>query len=108
MWFKLVNGFPKVYRGTLGAKIEHYFLEFLECVFTSLYLSHDRKIVRLAVAISKLDGVKFFLQLAWENHCLSNEQYATLSEKLLEVGRMLGGWKKGLEAKTPATRREKQ
>jgi len=107
-WFKLLNDFPKVYRGTLGAKIEHYFLELLECVFTCLYLPHERKAARLATAISKLDGVKFFLQLAWENHCLSNEQYAMLSEKLIEVGRMLGGWKKGLETKTPETRREKQ
>ncbi len=108
IWFKFLNDFPKVYRGTLGAKIEHYFLELLECIFTCLYLPHERKAARLALAISKLDGVKFFLQLAWENRCLSDEQYARLSEKLLETGRILGGWKKGLEAKTPAQKREKQ
>jgi hypothetical protein len=48
--------------------------------------------------------VKFFLQLAWENKCIQNEKYLALSEQLEEVGRMIGGWKKGIEAKikTPA------
>ena len=99
-WFKLLNGFPKVYRGTLGAKIENYFLELLESIFTALYLAPIKKTVRLATAISKLDGVKFFLQLAWENKCLSDEQYASLSDKLQRVGRMLHGWKIGIEKKT--------
>ena len=49
------------------------------------------------IAISKLDGVKFFLQIAWENKCIPNDKYSLLSEKLDEIGRMLGGWKKGLE-----------
>lgn len=101
-WFLLFNNFPKVYRYTLGGKVEAYFLELLENIFVSLYLKPDQKITRLTIAISKLDGVKFFLQIAWENKCVPNEGYATLSEKLDEIGKMLGGWKKGLETKTPA------
>ena len=89
-------------RYTLGGKIEHYFLELLESIFIALYLPRERKIDRLTVAIAKLDGVKFFLQLAWENKCLAQDKYIGLSEQLNEVGRMLGGWKKGLEKKTPA------
>jgi hypothetical protein len=42
------------------------------------------------------------LQIAWENKCISSEKYSVLSEKLEEIGRMLGGWKKGLEKKTPS------
>ncbi len=53
------------------------------------------------MSISKLDGVKFFLQLAWENKCVPNEKYMALSAQLDEIGKMLGGWKKGLEKKTP-------
>ena len=99
-WFKLFSDFPKVYRFTLGAKIDKYFLEFLESIFTAFYLPPTQKIVRLTTSISKLDGVKFFLQLAWENKCLSHKKYAILSEQLQEVGRMLGGWKRGLEKNT--------
>lgn len=51
------------------------------------------------MAISKLDGVKFFLQIAWENKCLKDDRYLNLSEKLEEIGKMLGGWKKGVEEK---------
>lgn len=101
LWFKILADFPKTYRHNLGGKIEGYFLELLENIFVSLYLSGDKKIQRLVVCISKLDGIKFFLQLAWENKCIPTEKYTALSAHLDEVGRMLGGWKKGLEAKTP-------
>lgn len=46
--------------------------------------------------------MKFLLRIAWEIKILNNQKYATLSEPLYEIGKMLGGWKKGLESKTPA------
>ena len=99
-WFKIFNDFPKIYRYTLGGKIENYFLALLENIFISIYLPPETKIIKLTTAISKLDGVKFFLQIAWENKCVTTEKYLELSESLSEIGRMLGGWKKGLK-KTP-------
>src|SRR3989344_5613305 len=101
LWFKIYNDFPKAHRYTLGGKIEDYFLGLLENIFISIYLPPETKITKLIIAISKLDGAKFFLQISWENKCISNEKYITLSEQLNEIGRMLGGWKKGLEKKTP-------
>jgi hypothetical protein len=47
------------------------------------------------------------LQIAWENKCVKNDNYTLLSEQLIEIGKMLGGWKKGLEKKTPPIREEK-
>lgn len=102
LWFKIYNDFPKAHRYVLGGKIEDYFLSLLENIFITLYLPTDQKNSRLSIAISKLDGVKFFLQISWENKCLPNEKYTQLSENLDEIGRMLGGWKKGLEKKTLA------
>ncbi|OGI65472.1 hypothetical protein A3A95_02675 [Candidatus Nomurabacteria bacterium RIFCSPLOWO2_01_FULL_39_18] len=99
LWFQIYNDFPKAHRYTLGGKIENYFLGLLENIFISIYLPPETKIARLVTAISKLDGIKFFLQIAWENKCIPNEKYSTLSEHLQEIGRMLGGWKKGLEKK---------
>jgi hypothetical protein len=101
LWFKILTDFPKAHRYNLGGKIEEYFLGMLENIFTAIYLPKEKKYLELSLAIIKLDGVKFFFQLAWENKCLSNERYAELSEKLNGVGRILGGWKKGLENKTP-------
>jgi hypothetical protein len=101
LWFMISADIPKTYRYTLGAKVEGYFLELLENIFISLYLSPEQKAPRLTIAISKLDGVKFFLQIAWENKCVSHDRYTELSSSLDEIGRMLGGWKKGIEKKTP-------
>ena len=107
LWFQALADFPKVYRYNLGGKIESCFLSLLENTFITAYLSGERKSAQLSLAILKLDNLKFFLQLAWENKCLSNIKYAALSESLDEVGRMLGGWKKGLENKTPSNERRR-
>jgi len=101
VWFKFLADFPKIYRYNLGGKIEEFFLSVLENIFATSYLSGERKCAQLSLAIVKLDRLKFFLQLAWENKCLSNNRYADLSERLNEIGRMLGGWRRGLENKTP-------
>ncbi len=102
IWFKVLADFPKAYRYNLGGKIENSFLSILENIFITAYLSGEKKQAQLCLVITKLDGLKFFLQLAWENKCLSNNKYSCLSEQLEEIGRMLGGWRKGLEMKTPA------
>jgi hypothetical protein len=44
------------------------------------------------------------LQLAWDIRAIDTKKYIHLSEHLAEVGRMLGGWRKGLESKTPASK----
>jgi hypothetical protein len=98
-WFKILTDFPKIYRYNLGGKIENYFLLLLENIFLTSYLSGEKKIMQLEKAILNLDNLKFFLQLAWENKCLANNKYIGLSGQLDEIGRMLGGWRKGLETK---------
>jgi hypothetical protein len=97
MWFGIFADFPKIYRYNLGGKIEECFLILLDNMFSSVYLPRNQKIMKLTSIIIKLDSLKFFLQLAWENKCISNNKYAELSEKLDEIGKMLGGWKRGLE-----------
>jgi hypothetical protein len=104
LWIKLHKNFPKVERLGVGQKIEQSFLAVLEYTFIAAYLPPDQKIVVLGRTVSKLDILKFFLQLAWENKLIPTEQYVELSMKLEEIGRMLGGWKKGLEAKLPPKR----
>ncbi len=99
MWFVVYTDFPRIHRYTLGAKIEEYFLLLLEHIFFALYLSTEKKVVRLEYAIGKLDALKFFLQLAHENKCIPEKRYIEISVLLQEIGRMLGGWKKGIEKK---------
>ena len=70
LWFVVYTDFPRIHRYTLGAKIEEYFLLLLEHIFFALYLSTEKKVVRLEYAIGKLDALNFFLQLAHENKCI--------------------------------------
>jgi hypothetical protein len=101
-WLTLYRGFPKVERFGLGQKIEGSFLSALELVFLSSYLPPREKLPLLAKAITRIDVVKFFLQIAWESKLLTTPQYSNLLASIEEIGKMLYGWKKGLENKTPA------
>ncbi len=101
-WLSLHRNFPKSERFGIGQKIENTFLDILEYSFASVYLSPEPKIILLTKTISKLDTLKFFVQLAWESKLIPEEKYIEFSEKLEEIGKMLGGWKRGLQQKTPA------
>ena len=78
----------------------------MEITFASVYLVVDQKILMLSRTISKLDKLKFFLQLSWESKLIKTDKYADISTNLEEIGRQLGGWRNGLlkkiqEQKTP-------
>ena len=104
-WQTLHRGFPKVERYSLGQKVDSVFLNLLELTYSVSYLPPEQKIVGLGKIIPKLDVLKFFVQLAWENKCIHSNKYTELSQKLDEIGRMLGGWRKGLLQKTPTSNR---
>ena len=102
VWNSVCNNIPKQTRFTLGAKIDTLFLEILELLFIASYLGKEQKLPVLRKANSALDILKFFLQIGWELKSLDTKRYADLSKSMDEIGRMLGGWRKGLESKTPA------
>ena len=87
---------PKDSKYTLGAKIDALFLEVIENIIKAGYSNKVEKEIFLRRTSAKLDLLKFFLQLVWEIKALENKKYISLSEKLDEVGRMLGGWIKSL------------
>lgn len=98
-WLALHRNFPKVERFGIGQKIEQSFLSALELTFCLSYLPPEQKIPLLNRAISRLDVVKFFVQLSWEGKLIPTDKYSELLLKLEEIGRQLGGWKNGLEIK---------
>ena len=104
IWQKLHRDFPRVERLGIGQKIENIFLLVLEMTFSLVYLPPEPKIIMLSKTISRLDVLKFFIQIAWENKLISTEQHIEMSQKLEEIGRQLGGWRKGLETKLPPKR----
>jgi len=99
LWIIVHRDFPKTERFGIGQKIENSFLDLLELTFASTYLVANQKILILSKTIAKLDNLKFFTQLAWESKLIKTEKYSEISKTLEEIGRMLGGWRKGLQAK---------
>jgi len=90
---------PRIGRYTTGARIENHFLDLLELIYKAYYASMKNKNAVIIEAISKNDIIKYLLQIAFENKLIKEKQYLELSQKLNEVGKILGGWKNSIEAK---------
>lgn len=97
LWMTIVPHIPKTHRSTIGARIENKFLNVLEIAYIAYFTEKEKKVEKISQAILTLDTLKFLLSIAWESKLLSTKQYSDLIEKLGEIGKMLGGWKKGLE-----------
>lgn len=89
----------RVGRYTTGARIESHFLDLLELIYKAYYANMENKNIVIVEAISKSDIIKYLLQIAFENKLIKEKEYLSLSSKLHEVGKILGGWKKGIEVK---------
>ncbi len=102
LWHKYLVNLNRLDRYTVGAKIDEIFLSFLELIFRASFANGKlEKYSILSQAISKCDLLNFFLQLAWEQKVIDHKNYSSLILFLDETGRMLGGWKKSLQEKTP-------
>ena len=96
IWHGFLPHFPRLSRYTLGSKIDAIFTDVLELLLLAKYSDKSNKLLLINKAITKLDSLKFFLQIAWEIKALDNKKYTHLSGPLAEIGRMLGGWRKQL------------
>lgn len=101
LWQEFLPNFPKSSKYTLGEKIDRLFVEVLEFIFSATYLQASKKLDCANKASIKLDLLKFFLRIVWEIKVLDNKKYILISEKLDEIGKMLGGWIRQIKEKLP-------
>jgi hypothetical protein len=92
LWYGYYKSLPKEHRYTLGAKIDNLLSEIIEAVSGASFLTSSEKLPYIKLAIRKTDAIKIFVLLLWETKSLDNNKYVALSEKINEIGRMLGGW----------------
>lgn len=88
----------------MGDKIDGRFITVLELLYMASYQSPYDKLPTLQKALSGVDTLKFLLRVSWEIKMIDNKKYAALSESLDEIGRQIGGWRKGLLTKTSANK----
>lgn len=97
-WLSFAPHIPKTSKISLGNRIENKFLNLLESSYKAYFSSRELKEKYILEAIATLDLLKFLLQIAWEGKALGfgNKNFEKISLELEEIGKMLGGWKKGL------------
>ncbi|MEY2701537.1 MAG: hypothetical protein RLY43_157 [Bacteroidota bacterium] len=56
------------------------------------FLDKTEKLPWINVSIRKIDTLKILLMIVWETKSLDDKKYISLSIKIEELGKMLGGW----------------
>ena len=91
-----VKLFAKQERYSLGQKIENSAFEILEFALQAAYLPKYKKMEIIRRASDKIDLLKYLLRLAYEIKSINFKRYILLEEKIIEIGKMLGGWMKSI------------
>ena len=95
-WLTLYRKISKPERFGIGEKMDTLFLEILDLVHSSRFAPLAEKLPYLEKTIGKIDKIKFFAEVAWENKLITSKEYSEFLHQLEEIGRELGGWKKGI------------
>lgn len=96
----LIIQYPKIHRYSLATKIDTNYLNYLNFIFYSSVEKDNRKKVDLLTKANIcLDITKFLIDISFSIDCIKENKYFELTEKLNELGRIIGGWKKAIEEK---------
>jgi len=101
-WHTMLPHLPRLSRYTLGVKIDNQFITICETLLIAGFTGSDQKRQLLKQASVKLDLLKWLLQTAWEMKVMSNGQYSQLAPLIVSAGKMIGGWIKDLEQRSPS------
>jgi len=104
IWFQYYQIIPKTHRHSFGQRIDALFVEIIEALTTASFLAREEKLPYVRLAIRKVDTLKIFLMMLWETKSIDNKKYITLSVKMDEIGKMLGGWSGQLQKQNSPVR----
>ena len=94
--YPMVNTFPKSQRFVLAQHIENITLEMLEKII-EINSGEDKGKRELFKRIDiNVDKLKILFRLAKDLKFISIKKYGIVSEKIVEIGKLLGGWQKSL------------
>jgi len=92
----------------IGNKIDVLFLRILELLRKSMYAPINKKVVLLEEVTDHIDSFRFFFQLLWETKLISDKEYISFGSEIENLGKIVGGWKKGLINKTSTVKAEER
>jgi len=97
--------FPKNERFRMARRLEDSAFAFYDLLLQAGRLPKERRNEKrqlLARADLELDRLRFTVRLCQELTLFSFKQYEYCAERLVEIGRLLGGWHKSLTVPSPA------
>jgi len=95
-FYGLVPHMPKQDKYAIGARIQNTCLDLTEILIRASRTDKKKKLEYLSEAAVKLDLLKLSIRLAEDTKAIPTKNYLVLSEKLQEIGKMLGGWMRSL------------
>lgn len=91
-----VKKYPKCDRYSLGEKTLSRILDIIEAITKAGHAKRDWKVPLIEQAIVSLEITKLLVRLGQDTACLNQKQYVEIQERIQEIGRMLGGWKRSI------------
>src|SRR5437764_1389106 len=107
-WLGIHRNMERSARFGIGNKIDVLFLRILELLRKSMYAPINKKLLLLQEVSDNIDSFRFFFQLVWETKLISNKEYISFGVEIENLGKIVGGWKKGLLNKTSAIKTEER
>jgi hypothetical protein len=86
--------FPKLFRNTVTLRMMNAALDFQESLFDAQSQAGASRQRTLREADAALNKLRLYLRLAHRWRWLNDGQYRHVSERVAEIGRLLGGWLK--------------
>jgi len=93
-----LSKYPRTHKFMLADRIGNLLLDFLEDMIQAYY--GKEKIGFIDRGNLRLERLRFLIRLSKDLQCISIDKYRLVSEKMDEIGRMAGGWKKSLMSRS--------
>ena len=93
-------GLPKSHRFTFGERVDRLTLDCLELTIEAVYAAPEQKVAPLRRVNLNLEKLRVLWRLMCDRRWISQQQLFFVSQKLDELGRMIGGWIKQAERKS--------
>jgi hypothetical protein len=90
---------PKQDRFTIYERSEQLIIDIIESFFEAGYFKGNAKVSVLDKASIRLNTLRFFIRTLKDIKSIDNKKYIILQSMIDEIGRMLGGWIRSLNAK---------
>lgn len=96
--YRTAAAIPKKDRFTIGVKSENLTLEIIEKFYEANAKFGNDRLSILKIADTKLKILQMLVKALFDVKSINDQRFLKLSEQLIEIGCMLGGWIKSTKS----------